>query len=150
MLLGLENVKRWSTLTIFAGIDDKPRELITTALVRARFCERAGERIGECHGDELFTLGLFSVVDALMDAPMPELLRHIPFPEEMKTALIAGHGPKGQLLELAIACERGTVPITPRPGLGLRELAEIQAEALAWATAASAELFDGQAQTAAA
>jgi c-di-GMP phosphodiesterase len=133
-LLGLENIKRWSTLTAFAGIDDKPRELITTALVRARFCELAGPHFGESNTDQLFTLGLFSVVDALMDSPMPELLRSIPFPEDMTHALVAGHGPKGQLLDAAVACERGKAPSD--------DLAALHTESLAWATTATGELFD--------
>jgi EAL and modified HD-GYP domain-containing signal transduction protein len=133
-LLGLENIKRWSTLTAFAGIDEKPRELITTALVRARFCELAGSHFGQTNPDQLFTLGLFSVVDALMDMPMPEVLRSIPFPEDMTHALVAGHGPKGELLECALACERGNAPAGA--------LAEIHTESLAWATSATGELFD--------
>jgi c-di-GMP phosphodiesterase len=133
-LLGLENIKRWSTLTAFAGLDDKPRELITTALVRARFCELAGPHFGESNTDQLFTLGLFSVVDALMDSPMPELLRSIPFPEDMTHALVAGHGPKGQLLDAAVACERGKAPSD--------DLAALHTESLAWATTATGELFD--------
>jgi EAL and modified HD-GYP domain-containing signal transduction protein len=133
-LLGLENVKRWSTLTAFAGIDEKPRELITTALVRARFCELAGEHFGQANPDQLFTLGLFSVVDALMDTPMPEILREIPFPEDMTNALVAGHGPKGQLLDSAVACERGNAPSD--------ELAALHMESLAWATGATGDLFD--------
>ena len=133
-LLGLENVKRWATLTAFAGIDEKPRELISTALVRAHFCELAGHLFGESGGDQLFTLGLFSVIDALMDATMPEVLRSIPFPEDMTHALVAGHGPKGALLDAAIACERGNAPSDA--------LAALQTEAIAWATNATTELFD--------
>jgi EAL and modified HD-GYP domain-containing signal transduction protein len=132
-LLGIENVKRWSTLTAFASIDDKPRELITTALVRARFCELAGPRFGESNGDQLFTLGLFSVVDALMDAPMTELLQSIPFPEDMTHALVAGHGTKGALLDCAIACERGMPDAD--------DLVPLHTDALAWATGAAGELF---------
>jgi EAL and modified HD-GYP domain-containing signal transduction protein len=91
MLLGLDNVKRWATLSVFAGVEEKPRELIETALVRARFCELAGEGSRE----QLFTLGLFSVVDALMDAPMESLLASMPFPDDMRDALVARKGPKG-------------------------------------------------------
>jgi hypothetical protein len=65
---------------------------------------------------------------------MPELLRSIPFPEDMTHALVAGHGPKGELLEAAIACERGNAPAD--------DLALFHTEALAWATGASGELFD--------
>jgi EAL and modified HD-GYP domain-containing signal transduction protein len=131
MLLGIANVKRWATLSIFAGVDEKPRELIETALVRARFCEIAGEG----NTDQLFTLGLFSVIDALMDAPMEDVLASMPFPQEMREALIAHSGPKGELLEAALSFERGEfVPPTDRFGAAY-------IEAMAWATSAADELF---------
>jgi EAL and modified HD-GYP domain-containing signal transduction protein len=132
MLLGIDNVKRWATLSIFAGVDEKPRELIETALVRARFCELAGEG----NRDQLFTLGLFSVVDALMDAPMEDVLGSMPFPEEMRAALISREGPKGELLAAAVSLERGEfVP-------ALDEFGSAYVEAIAWATDAADELFD--------
>jgi c-di-GMP phosphodiesterase len=135
-LLGLENVKRWSTLTIFAGIDEKPREVIVTGLTRARFCELAGPKhFGEGQPDRLFTLGLFSVIDALMDAPMAEVLAKIPFPAEMNDALIKHTGTKGELLAAALSCERGEFP-SP-------ELAETQLEAMSWASEAAEQLFEG-------
>jgi c-di-GMP phosphodiesterase len=133
-LLGLENVKRWSTLTIFAGIDEKPREVIVTGLTRARFCELAGERFGEGQADRLFTLGLFSVIDALMDAPMADVLAKIPFPAEMTDALVKRTGTKGELLEAALASERGDFPDP--------FLAKIQMEAMEWATQAAEQLFE--------
>ena len=141
-LLGLENIKRWSTLTAFAGIDQKPRELISTALVRARFCELAGKYFGERNGDQLFTLGLFSVVDALMECPMAEVLRTIPFPEEMTHALVAGHGTKGQLLDCVFACERGNLQDAPLGRATRSDIAAAHTEAIAWATTATSELFE--------
>ena len=135
MLLGVANVKRWATLSIFAGVDEKPRELIETALVRARFCELAGDG----NRDQLFTLGLFSVVDALMDAPMEDVLASVPFPEEMRAALIAGTGANGELLETALSFERGDfAPPLDRFGAAY-------VEAMAWATNAADELFGASA-----
>jgi c-di-GMP phosphodiesterase len=131
MLLGVANVKRWATLSVFAGVDEKPRELIETALVRARFCELAGDG----NRDRLFTLGLFSVVDALMDAPMEDVLASMPFPEEMRAALLAGTGANGELLETALSFERGDFA----PPLDRFGAAYI--EAIAWATDAADELF---------
>src|SRR3954464_3346970 len=132
MLLGTANVKRWATLSIFAGVEDKPRELIETALVRARFCELAGD---EGNGDRLFTLGLFSVIDALMDAPMETVLDTMPFPDEMRSALIDHSGPDGELLEAALSFERGEFkPPTDRFG-------SAWIESMAWATNAADELF---------
>jgi c-di-GMP-related signal transduction protein len=131
MLLGIANVKRWATLSIFAGVDEKPRELIETALVRARFCELAGDG----NKDQLFTLGLFSVVDALMDAPMEDVLSSMPFPDEMRAALIGHSGPKGELLATAVSFERGTFA-PPN-----EQFATAYLEAIEWATHAADELF---------
>jgi c-di-GMP phosphodiesterase len=131
MLLGVANVKRWATLSIFAGVDEKPRELIETALVRAHFCELAGEG----NKDQLFTLGLFSVVDALMDAPMEDVLASMPFPDEMRAALIDHSGPKGELLATALSFERGEFS-PPDHRFGSAYI-----DAMAWATNAAGELF---------
>jgi EAL and modified HD-GYP domain-containing signal transduction protein len=133
-LLGLENVKRWATLTVFAGIDDKPREVIVTGLTRARFCEMSAPLAGAgVKPERMFTLGLFSVIDALMDQPMEDLLATIPFPAEMRDALLERSGDQGRLLDAALACERGEFP-TP-------ELARAQMDAMSWASEAVDQLF---------
>jgi EAL and modified HD-GYP domain-containing signal transduction protein len=137
VLLGLANLKRWVTMTVLAGIDTKPAELLTTALARARFCELAGSGRGE--PDQLFTLGLFSVLDALMEAPMSEVIRPVPLPSDMKRALTVHQGAMGELLEVTVACEHGRLPedstVSER-----RRLAGAYAEALEWASVALAEL----------
>ena len=104
-LLGIEPLRRWATLSIFAELSDKPRELFVTALIRAHFCEQAG---GPEDGtrSELFTLGLFSVIDALNDAPMYTALQSLPLTPSMRDALIEHSGP-GRLLECVTAIENG-------------------------------------------
>ena len=87
-LLGLENVKRWATLSTLASIDNKPTELTLTALIRARFCELAGGQLGIATPAELFTLGLFSVIDGMMDAPMHDVVASLPLAEDMREALV--------------------------------------------------------------
>ena len=95
-LLGVENLRRWATLTVLASIDGKPPELTVTALVRARFCELAGDQLAGPRPGELFTLGLFSVIDALMDAPIEDVIALIPFPADMREALVSRAGDKGR------------------------------------------------------
>jgi EAL and modified HD-GYP domain-containing signal transduction protein len=104
-LLGIEQLRSWATLTIFADVGDKPRELYMTALVRARFCQQAG---GAQDGPkpELFTLGLFSVLDALTDTSMRIALHSLPLTPAMREALIHHTGP-GRLLDCVIAIENG-------------------------------------------
>jgi EAL and modified HD-GYP domain-containing signal transduction protein len=145
-LLGVENLRHWATLSVLASIDDKPPELTVTALVRARFCELAGERVDGSSPGELFTLGLFSVIDALMDAPIVDVLESIPFPQEMRQALITHNGERGQLLDCVGSLEaadfeeaQGIVP----------DAGELYLEALVWANDASTPLF-GEVEAAAA
>jgi|SRR5947209_2456955 len=141
-LLGLSNVKRWATMTVFAGVEGKPRELLTTALVRGRMCELIGPDLGQSSSDQLFTLGLFSVVDALVDAPMAEVLASIPFPDDMRAALTAHIGRKGDLLRAVLHWERGETREALRLGIGADRLAAAHTEALAWADDATSELLD--------
>jgi c-di-GMP phosphodiesterase len=132
-LLGLENVKRWSTLMLFAGVDHRPRELLTTALVRARFCELAGPRYELHNTDRLFTLGLMSVIDALMNTSMARALRPLPLPEATIGALTLRRGAKGELLGCAIAAERGELTATVQDPGAVAELAQVYRDSVAWA-----------------
>jgi c-di-GMP phosphodiesterase len=104
-LLGIEPLRRWATLTIFADLGDKPRELFVTALIRAHFCQEAGQPV-DGKPAELFTLGLFSVLDALNDTPMYTALQNLPLTPAMRDALIEHAGP-GRLLDCVMAIEQG-------------------------------------------
>jgi len=129
-LLGLEHLRQWATLTVFTSIDDKPAELTTTALVRARFCELAAHDDPDATGNELFTFGLFSVIDALLDTPMTELLAKLPLATDVCEALADHKGPKGQLLECLHALESGDLASAKAtvPTAG-----QLYISALAWA-----------------
>ncbi len=104
-LLGIEPLRRWITLTTLAEIGDKPRELFVTALVRARFCQLAGEP-EDGTPDQLFMLGLLSVLDALTDASMYTALQSLPLTPVLRDALI-DHSGAGRLLDCVMAIEDG-------------------------------------------
>jgi EAL and modified HD-GYP domain-containing signal transduction protein len=137
-LLGLRNVKRWAAVVMLADVDHRPRELLTTALVRARFCERVGPLYRQQNVDQLFALGLFSVLDALMDTPMTKALRPLPLSEEMVGALTLRSGAQGTVLACALAAERGE----RCKGLQVDgdTLAELYRECLEWGTESSKDL----------
>jgi EAL and modified HD-GYP domain-containing signal transduction protein len=137
-LLGLRNVKRWATVIMLADVDHRPRELLTTALVRARFCELVGPYFRQQNPDQLFTLGLFSVLDALMDTPMTKALRPLPLSEEMVGALTLRNGTQGNVLDCALAVERGE----RCRGLPVDEtaLADLYRQCLEWGTESAKDL----------
>jgi EAL and modified HD-GYP domain-containing signal transduction protein len=140
-LLGVENVRRWTTLSVLASIDDKPTELTVTALIRARFCELAGAQLGIASPAELFTLGLFSVIDGMMDAPMHDVVASLPFADDMRDALVLRRGEKGQLLDCVASLETGEWGHARTIGAGAGEL---YLESLIWANTAAESLFGEQ------
>jgi len=139
VLLGRENVRRWATVMLLAASPGKPHELMVTALVRARMCELLAADTGE-NQRALFTAGLFSVVDALLDQAMAEILEGLPFSGEVKMALLARAGGIGRILESVVAYERGRPgDIHPAVG-GAARVEAAYLESLAWATETAAGL----------
>lgn len=108
-LLGEREIRNWlSLLSISAMANDKPSELVASSLIRARFCDEASQLIGEKNQhSELFLMGLFSQLDAILDRPMEELLNEIQVSANVREALLDHAGVFYQILELAISLERG-------------------------------------------
>jgi c-di-GMP phosphodiesterase len=136
-LLGLENARRWATLSVLASVDDKPTELTLTALTRARFCELAGEELQIAGASQLFTLGLFSVLDALMDTPMHEAVQSLPLADDMRDALVHRRGPMGELLAAVAGRELGHGGAT----LTMPHADEFYLRSVIWANTAAESLF---------
>ncbi len=135
-LLGIEPLRRWATLSIFADLSDKPRELYVTALIRANFCQRAGQA-QDGRPAELFTLGLFSVLDALNDTTMYTALQDLPLTPSMRDALIEHSGP-GRLLECVMAIEQGNFEQADEI---LEGSSEHYLESIAWSNDAGKQLI---------
>ena len=74
MRFGLNRLQSWANMLALAGVDDKPIELFRMCLTRAKFCELVGAHIGDHAPNLYFTVGLFSLLDAIMDIELPELL----------------------------------------------------------------------------
>lgn len=106
LMLGLDRVRVCAAMLILASIDDKPHELITTSLLRARCCQLLGvlERALDEH--ELFTVGLLSLLDAFLDQPLEAILQDLPLAADVKAALVHRSGELAQVLGVAIALER--------------------------------------------
>jgi EAL and modified HD-GYP domain-containing signal transduction protein len=110
-LLGTATVRRWAiVMVLVSAADDAPEELVELALQRARMCEVLGGNPTLDASDANFTIGLFSVADALLDIPMADVLETLPFSDEICAALLRREGPKGELLTTVVAYEQGEFP----------------------------------------
>lgn len=106
--LGEEGVRRFAMLVIISEIaSDKPDELLRLAVIRAKFCELLAENSSlKIHPTEIFILGLFSLIDAMLDAQMEYLMEKLPISEEIKEALIKQTGPLAPFLRAVISYEK--------------------------------------------
>lgn len=122
--LGLPAVRNWVRLLVLAGLTDRPPELIKIALTRAKMCELLSTHAPNMSRETAFTVGLFSVLDALLNAPLKEILERVPLSEEIDRALLQEKGAYGVLLGFVKAYEKGdweTIESGPYPAEAVRQ-----------------------------
>lgn len=106
VILGLNTLKNWVTVISLSMLNDKPAELITLTLMRARMCEQLAPHF-DCKADAAFIVGLFSLLDVLLDQPLPVLLETLPLAEDIVAALLQQQGPLGELVAFVTAYALG-------------------------------------------
>jgi len=138
--MGLSVVKRWVSLMVLASIEDKPVELTRLALVRARMVEQICAHTRGCDAGAGFTVGLFSLLDAFMDRPLPELLAELPLSADVQGALLRGEGAAGAALRCALCWERAQWDAAALSAAHIppATLARMYLDAVQWAGAAAA------------
>ena len=110
MVLGRANLYRWLTVSMFrAGKDaEQDNTLLELALSRARFLELTSQaKLDKAQSEELFLVGLLSVMDALLGMPMTKVLEKMHLPAIVQEVLLHSEGPYGPYLSLALALEKG-------------------------------------------
>jgi EAL and modified HD-GYP domain-containing signal transduction protein len=107
-LLGVKGLKKWSLLYLINGLkDNKPDILFVNTLTRAKFAESLAEEFNVSEkSDDLFTIGIFSMIDAFLNRPLSKILEETALTEEIKEALLIREGVMGEILNLVIAFER--------------------------------------------
>ncbi|MGO8974383.1 MAG: EAL and HDOD domain-containing protein [Steroidobacteraceae bacterium] len=109
VLLGHDVIRQWAALLLLRRLGDhKSPELHLLALVRGRMCQALGAPHCGRDSNELFTVGLLSVLDALLDRSMESLVNELALAPTLREALCGyGLSKLGQVLRRAIAYERG-------------------------------------------
>ena len=106
-LIGTERLRTWASLLYLSKLDDKPAELIITALVRAKMAEGLATAMGVKNVDTYYMVGLFSLVDAMLNVPMSEAIQLLPFSKEIRDALLKQEGSCGSVLKCVLSYETG-------------------------------------------
>ncbi|MEQ1600915.1 MAG: EAL domain-containing protein [Methylophilaceae bacterium] len=111
-ILGRKQLYRWLTLLmVTAGKNAATSALMKTSITRGRFTELLGESYFDKQGkDNLFIVGIFSLLDSILEMPMELVLEKMQLPETISEALLNREGIYGPFLQLAEACEEANTP----------------------------------------
>ena len=132
-LLGTNEVRKWASLMLMLRLsDEKPKELIVTGMIRAKMAELLGGDDKNKTPDQYFTVGLFSILDALMDMPLPEVLDALPLCKETSSALKSYKGAMGETLHHIIDYEHAAWDALV--DVDCRAYQEAYIQAIEWAT----------------
>lgn len=134
IIAGTERIRLWSTLIVLSNINEKPHEIMTIALARAKMCELLAEKMQLKNKESLFTVGLFSTLDALMDQPLQKILINLPLSAAVNDALVSYEGQAGMVLRAVLAYEQGVeMEEIKQLGLPLNAVSDAYLEAIQWA-----------------
>jgi len=137
---GLQRLKDWVSLMALAGNEDKPTELIHTGLVRAKMCELIADEIDVVDRDSYFVVGLFSILDALLDQPLDIILKQLPLDEPVNLALLESEGGRGKALSCSLSCEQCDWDEIKFPDISLARLSDMYQEATSWSRQTLSEI----------
>ncbi len=105
LTLGLARIRHWTSLLILGHMEEQSRELLELGLIRVNFCQtwlatnhQGDPKIG-------YTVGLLSILDALLGMPIAHIPEHSPLPPPLDTALIEHQTPYGEALQISLAFE---------------------------------------------
>ena len=135
MVIGIERVVALVSLLAMSGVQDKPSELMVTAMIRAKMCEGVATALGFDNTQTHFTLGLLSVLEAMFDTPMSVLVEQLPLVPELRAALVDPNasGPLAETLRIALRFEAGRWEELEDTLARARAISESYVGAVTWA-----------------
>lgn len=137
-LLGVKEAVKWAALIVTRELaQDKPQELVVISVMRARFCELLANEAGyKERGSDAFLLGLLSLIDALLDRPLADVLAELPVTPDVRAALLGTAGLFQDIYQLSLAYEQGNwqavIIYADRLNIAEARLPVLHVNSLAW------------------
>lgn len=134
--MGLKRLKFWVNMLMLSNLEDVPQELLTTSLMRAKFCELLADTSGHAREkDAFFLVGLFSNLGAFFRVPIEDVTAEMPLADELLSALVNRDGPMGEALKVLNSMEQANNTLTDLEydGMGIAQIGSSFMAANAWA-----------------
>ena len=141
-MLGEREIRRWVQLVAIMGAtQQRCSEPVFSALIRARFCELLAPKVRH-GGCDLFLMGLFSLMDAILEMPISAILAKIPIDQAIKNVILGDPSHLRTIYRLMLAQESGewlaAAELCKLLHIGINESAEAYWLATQWAHQVSA------------
>ena len=137
-LLGQKEIKKWVTTAATNTMgQESPSEVTRLSMIRAKFCENlAGLFEMGVHKDNLFLMGLFSVLNVILETTIEEALQIVRVPDKVREALLGGGNDFGKVYSFIQLYEEGDWTEVSRIALvnniKIKDIFEAYNEALTW------------------
>ena len=140
LILGRSEVYRWLSVLLLASVSGRrtSRALQEVSLARARMLELLARERGSEPPDALFTVGLLSLLNVMLEMPMSQVLQPLRLSEAAHLALLDHSGPWHELLTLSEALERHDLEAATAAATGfggIERVSQLSDEAWRWALA---------------
>ena len=142
LLLGLAELRKWIYLLAMREIEmntdtDLFNELMRTSLFRAKVCEKLAKLSYQQNFSEYFLIGMFSLIDCILQRPMSLILQKLPFPEEISETILGEKTEMTPYLDFSIALGKldwnALEMLAPKFNLDIESMDLLYNEALEWA-----------------
>ena len=137
-ILGQKEVKRWATAALSIQLaEDRPSEITKVSLIRARFAENLSKAFEMgLFAPGLFMMGLFSLLDVILEKPMGDAVNEVALDEDVRAALVDKSGSFYKVLDFIYAYEHANwdsvAIMMVQNDLELEDITTAFIEALVW------------------
>lgn len=137
-ILGQKELKKWINAVVTKELcADRPSEVMRVSMLRARFAEELAPTFEMATStQELFLVGLFSILDQILQCPMSEALEKVKVSKEIKDALVERKGRFAKVLDFILNYEAGNWQAVSRlmivENLDMDEIYKAYVNSLRW------------------
>ncbi len=108
--LGTDELKKFINMAVLSDLcEGKPHELVRLAVIRAYMCEKCASVLHTTFSSEdAFTLGLFSIMEAVLDQKMENIIDNLAFDKKIKSALLGRNNEFNKIMDIVTSFEKGS------------------------------------------
>ena len=149
-ILGIAAFEKWISLAMVQNLGlNKPAELVKISMLRGKFMELiAMNSLFKNNANQLMLIGILSVIDALIEKPMEEVVKELPLDKDVIDSLLFKETKYKKLYEMVLAYEKGDFDLhqdcCKEQGINSNMINKYYIEAVKWSEDMFAEMSQNE------